>query len=75
MGGGWDFSMAPVMASGSKFTRSRGLRRAIFQPGQILTVEPGIYWPGVGGCRIEDVGLIIPGGVRKLSRFPQQIEI
>ena len=49
--------------------------RATFRPGQILTVEPGLYWPGVGGCRIEDVGLITSGGVRKLSHFPQQIEI
>jgi Xaa-Pro aminopeptidase len=49
--------------------------RATFQPGQVLTVEPGIYWPGVGGCRIEDVALITPGGVRKLSRFPQEIEV
>ena len=49
--------------------------RTTFQPGQILTVEPGLYWPGVGGCRIEDVGLITAGGVRKLSRFPQQIEV
>ena len=49
--------------------------RTIFKPGQILTVEPGIYWPGIGGCRIEDVGLITDGGVRKLSRFPQEIAI
>jgi Xaa-Pro aminopeptidase len=49
--------------------------RTVFKEGQILTVEPGIYWPGVGGCRIEDVGLITPRGVRKLSRFPQEIEI
>ncbi len=49
--------------------------RTIFKPGQVITVEPGIYWPGVGGCRIEDVALITPGGVRKLSRFPQQIEV
>jgi Xaa-Pro aminopeptidase len=49
--------------------------RATFHPGQILTVEPGLYWPGVGGCRLEDVALITPGGVRKLSRFPQEIEI
>ena len=47
----------------------------IFQPGQVLTVEPGIYWPGVGGCRIEDVALVTEGGIRKLSRFPQEIEL
>jgi len=49
--------------------------RTTFHPGQILTVEPGLYWPGVGGCRIEDVALVTAGGVRKLSRFPQEIEI
>ena len=49
--------------------------RTTFKAGQVLTVEPGIYWPGVGGCRIEDVGLITEIGVRKLSRFAQEIEI
>ena len=49
--------------------------RTTFQEGQVLTVEPGIYWPGVGGCRIEDVGLITAGGVRKLSRFVQELEV
>jgi Xaa-Pro aminopeptidase len=49
--------------------------RTTFHPGQILTVEPGLYWPGVGGCRIEDVALVTPGGARKISRFPQEIEI
>jgi Xaa-Pro aminopeptidase len=49
--------------------------RTKFQPGQVLTVEPGLYWPGVGGCRLEDVALITEGGVRKLSRFPQELEI
>jgi Xaa-Pro aminopeptidase len=46
-----------------------------FKAGQVITVEPGIYWPGVGGCRIEDVALLTRGGVRKISRFPQEIEI
>jgi Xaa-Pro aminopeptidase len=49
--------------------------RTEFKPGQVITVEPGIYWPGVGGCRIEDVALITATGVRKLSRFPVELEI
>lgn len=49
--------------------------RTTFKPGQVLTVEPGIYWPGVGGCRIEDVGLVTETGVRNLSRFPQEVEV
>lgn len=49
--------------------------RTTFRPGQVLTVEPGLYWPGVGGCRIEDVALVMEKGVRKLSRFPQELEL
>jgi Xaa-Pro aminopeptidase len=49
--------------------------RTFFSPGQVITVEPGLYWPGVGGCRIEDVALITEKSVRKLSRFPQEIEL
>jgi Xaa-Pro aminopeptidase len=49
--------------------------RTVFKTGQVLTVEPGIYWPGVGGCRIEDVGVVTEGGCRRLSRFRQEIEV
>ncbi|MEY2597919.1 MAG: Xaa-Pro dipeptidase [Verrucomicrobiota bacterium] len=38
-----------------------------FFPGQVLTVEPGLYWPGVGGARMEDVVAVTEKGV---SVFP-----
>jgi Xaa-Pro aminopeptidase len=44
-------------------------------PGQILTVEPGIYIPELGGVRHEDVALITPLGHRVLSRLPKPLEI
>ena len=50
-------------------------QRTIFKPGQVLTVEPGLYYPGLGGVRTEDVVAITKNGIRKLSRLENQLEI
>ncbi len=44
------------------------------KPGMIVTVEPGIYLPGVGGVRIEDDVLVTDKGHRVLSDWPKGIE-
>lgn len=49
--------------------------RARFKPGHVMTVEPGLYYPGLGGVRIEDVAAVTRSGVRVLSRFPNVLEI
>ena len=41
----------------------------------IFTVEPGIYIPGLGGVRIEDMVLVKPQGAEVLTRLPRKLEI
>ncbi|MEY2579706.1 MAG: Xaa-Pro aminopeptidase [Verrucomicrobiota bacterium] len=50
-------------------------QKTVFKPGQALTVEPGLYYPGVGGVRIEDVVVVTKSGTRMLSRFEKRLEI
>ena len=45
------------------------------EPGHVVTIEPGLYYPGLGGCRIEDVALVTKTGHRLLSRHPYRWEI
>ena len=39
--------------------------------GHVVTVEPGLYYPGKGAVRIEDMVLVEPGGCRNLTRSPK----
>ncbi|HEU5404761.1 MAG TPA: Xaa-Pro peptidase family protein [Gaiellaceae bacterium] len=44
-----------------------------FEAGMVLAVEPGAYWPGGGGLRVEDNFLVTARGVEKLSSFPDGV--
>jgi Xaa-Pro aminopeptidase len=50
-------------------------QKTVFKPGQVLTVEPGLYYPGLGGVRLEDVAVVTESGNRVLSRFEKRLEI
>ncbi len=43
----------------------------VLQDGMVVTVEPGIYIPGWGGVRIEDMAVLESGKLRILSRAPK----
>jgi Xaa-Pro aminopeptidase len=42
-------------------------------PGHVVTVEPGVYLPGVGGVRIEDTLVVTADGAQALTEFPKHL--
>jgi Xaa-Pro dipeptidase len=41
----------------------------------VVTVEPGVYFPKLGGVRIEDDVLVTESGARNLTRFPKDLQV
>ena len=45
------------------------------RPGHVVTVEPGLYYPEIGGVRLEDVALVTGNSAKNLTRFEKVLEI
>ncbi len=61
-GVGLDIHELPRVVSGST---------AVLESGNVLTVEPGVYFPGVGGARVEDLLVVTDDGCRPLTLYPK----
>jgi Xaa-Pro aminopeptidase len=48
---------------------------ATLRSGHVVTVEPGLYYLGMGGVRLEDVVVVTAKGNRNLTRAPQFLEL
>jgi Xaa-Pro aminopeptidase len=45
----------------------------VLRAGNVVTIEPGIYVPGEGGVRIEDMAHVQDGGVELMTGFPKEL--
>jgi Xaa-Pro aminopeptidase len=63
-GVGLEIHEAPRVAASDRDTLERG---------SVVTVEPGVYLPGVGGVRIEDTVVVTPDGADPLTEFPKDL--
>lgn len=63
---GLEIHEAPRIGSTSK---------GVLKPGHVVTVEPGLYYPEIGGVRLEDVALVTHRVARNLTRFEKVLEL
>ncbi|MOA18746.1 putative peptidase [compost metagenome] len=56
-----------------EFPSVHGKNDTLLSEGNVFTVEPGIYVPGVGGVRIEDDCLVTADGVEVLTSYPKEL--
>lgn len=52
----------------------RGNDRSL-EPGQVFTIEPGVYLPGKGGVRVEDDVVMTEDGARSLTSYPRDLRL
>lgn len=48
---------------------------AVLKAGNVITVEPGLYYPTIGGVRIEDLVLVKKNSCEVLSSYPKELEL
>ena len=49
--------------------------KCTLKTGNVVTVEPGLYYPGIGGVRLEDMILITDDGCTNLTKSPKVLEV
>ena len=65
-GVGIDIHETPNISIGNK---------KVLKTGNVVTVEPGLYYPKIGGVRIEDLVVVTKIGCKNLTKFPKFLEI
>jgi Xaa-Pro aminopeptidase len=43
------------------------------ETGNVITIEPGLYYPGIGGVRLEDIGAVTSRGFNNFTKFSEEL--
>jgi Xaa-Pro aminopeptidase len=73
---GYDFGHGTGHGVGLEVHEAPSVRKEsdeVLEAGMVITVEPGIYLPGVGGVRIEDTLVVTSDGCSPLTRAPHEL--
>ncbi len=54
---------------------SLGTAGEVLEAGNVVTVEPGLYYPEIGGVRLEDLVAVTPKGYENLTHFEKRLII
>ncbi len=52
----------------------RGPNENRLEAGDVVTVEPGLYLPGLGGVRVEDTGMVTGSGFKNFTRLTRSLD-
>lgn len=47
----------------------------VLQVGDVITIEPGLYYKDIGGVRLEDLLIVTDDGVQNLNTFPESLRL
>ena len=47
----------------------------VLEEGSVVTVEPGVYLPGVGGVRLEDYGIVTKDGFEPFTKSSHDLVV
>jgi len=67
------FTYCPPAPLPCRLTKLRPESGDTLEPGNVVSVEPGLYLPGVGGVRIEDLVVVTDDGCEILTHFTKEL--